>query len=498
MKEEKGKGTYNVIAVGAGTAGLITTSAITGLGGRAALIEKNKMGGDCLNFGCVPSKALISSARVVETIRKAEKWGLESQEPVFEFTRIFESMRGRRAKIEPNDSVERYEGLGVDVFQGAARFISPLEVEVNGQVLRSRNIVIAAGSRAGVPPIKGIEDVPYHTNETVFDELEKKPETLIVIGGGPIGVELGQVMCRLGVSVQLVEVLPQILIREDPEVSQFMRDLLTEEGMTFRTGMLPQQVSRNGAKIIMDLVPFDQRDNPEASAERIEADALLIAAGRVPNVEKLNLEAAGVDFNKKGIIVNESLQTSQSHIYASGDIVGPYQFTHMADYQTRIVVQNIVKGTFPLPLPKAKVDYSVIPWATFTSPEVARVGLNEMEAKEQNVAYDVFTQEMDDVDRAILETQDEGFTKVLTRKGSDEILGVTIVAEHGGDLLHEFVLAMKHGIGLGKIAKTIHAYPTFAEAARKLGDQFNRTRLTARTKSIFTWLFRRHRKGLFF
>ncbi len=491
MKQEKGKGIYNVIAIGAGTAGLITTSAISGMGGRAALIERNKMGGDCLNFGCVPSKGLISSARAIQNIRHSERWGLEKQEPIFDFKKVFERMRARRAIIEPNDSVERYEQLGVDVFQGDARFISPHEVEVNGQVLRAKKIVIAAGSRAGVPPIDGIDDIPFYTNETIFDRLNEKPESMIVIGGGPIGAELGQAINRLGVKVKLVEVFPQILIREDPEVSQFIRDRLNEEGLEVHTGVLPKRVYQENGRIRMDIVPFSEKDNPKAEIQTIEAETLLVAAGRIPNVEKLNLEAAKVDFNKQGIIVNENLQTSQPHIYAAGDIVGPYQFTHMADHHARTVVGNIVKGLIPLPLPKSRVDYSVVPWATYTSPEVARVGLNETEAISEKIPYDKYNQSMAEVDRAILESSDEGFIKVLTAKGTDKILGVTIVAEHAGDILHEFVLAMKQGIGLGKIANTIHAYPTFAEAVRKVGDSYNRTRLTARAKSIFTWLFQR-------
>ncbi len=491
MKPGKGKGIYNVIAIGGGTAGLITTSAIAGLGGRAALIERNKMGGDCLNFGCVPSKGLISSARAIENIRHSERWGLEKQEPVFDFNKVFERMRARRAIIELNDSVQRYEGLGVDVFQGEAKFISPREVEVNGQILRASKIVITAGSRAGVPPIEGIDQVPYYTNETLFDQLNEKPASMIVVGGGPIGVELGQAINRLGVKVQIVEVFPQILIREDPEVSQFIRERLLNEGLEVHTGVLPKRVIQENGGIRMDLVPFEEKDNPSARTQIIKAEALLVAAGRIPNVETLNLEAARVNFNKQGIIVNRNLQTSQSHIYAAGDIVGPYQFTHMADHHARTVVGNIVKGLLPLPLPKSRVDYSVVPWATFTSPEVARVGLNETEAISEKIAFDKYTQPMAEVDRAILESSDEGFIKVLTAKGTDKILGVTIVAEHAGDLLHEFVLAMKHGIGLGKIAKTIHAYPTFAEAARKLGDSYNRTKLTPRAKSIFTWLFQR-------
>ena len=491
MKPEKGEGIYNVIAIGAGTAGLVTTSAIAGMGGRAALMEKHKMGGDCLNYGCVPSKALISSARLIQDIRDAAKWGLDPQEPRFDFNRVFSAMRASRAKIEPNDSVERFEGLGIDVFQGEARFVSPRELEVNGQRLRARHFVIAAGSRAAIPPIEGIEDIPYYTNETIFDRLDDKPESMIVIGGGPIGCELSQVMNRLGVKVHLVQRSAQILVREDPEVSQLVRQRFAQEGLIIHTAVETRKVYRENGKICLELAPAGSQEGENGKPETIVADALLVAAGRIPNVEKLNLEAAGVDYNKRGIVVNEFLQSSQPHIWAAGDIAGSYQFTHLADYHARLVVQNIIKSSLPLPLPKAKVDISVLPWATFTSPEVARVGLNERDAQEKNVNCDVYRLRMDDVDRAILENADEGFVKVLTKKGTDKILGVTIVAEHAGDLLHECVLAMKHGIGLGKISSTIHAYPTVAEAARKIGDSYNRTRLTPRAKSIFTWLFRR-------
>ncbi len=491
MKYTKGEGIYNVIAIGAGTAGLITTAAISGLGGRAALIEKYKMGGDCLNFGCVPSKALIASARLIQDIRDSEKLGLTPQDPQFEFEQVFKSMRASRAKIEPNDSVERFEELGVDVFQGEARFVSPHELEVNGQRLRAKHFVIAAGSRASVPPIDGMEDIPYFTNETVFDRIEKKPERLIVIGGGPIGSELGQVMNRLGVEVHLVQRSPRILVREDPEVSELMLERFAKEGMIVHAGVETRKVYKENGKIHLELAPAKSDEGDPENTETIIADALLVAAGRIPNVENLNLEAAGVKYNRRGIEVNEFLQSSQPHIWAAGDIAGSFQFTHVADYHARLVVGNIIKSSFPIPLPKNKVDLSVLPWVTFTSPEVARVGLNEMSAKEQNVDYDLYVLQMDDVDRAILEKADEGFVKVLTEKGKDKIIGVTIVAEHAGDLLHEFVLAMKHGIGLGKIAATIHAYPTVAEAARKMGDKFNKTRLTPRAKKLFSWLFRR-------
>jgi pyruvate/2-oxoglutarate dehydrogenase complex dihydrolipoamide dehydrogenase (E3) component len=452
---------YNVVVIGAGTAGLVTAAGTAGLGGRVALIERHKMGGDCLNFGCVPSKALISSARVVHTLRHADRWGLKPGEPQFEFLEVFARMRARRAKIAPNDSKERFESLGVDVFFGPATFRSPHEVEVAGKILRARNFVIAAGSRACAPAIEGLKDVPFYTNETIFDQLREKPKTMAVIGGGPIGCELSQVLQRLGVQVTLFDRGSQLLHREDPDVAALLQERLTQEGVTLQL---------------------------EAKLKRVPAgfDAILVAAGRCPNVEGLNLEAAGVRFTKKGIEANEYLQTSQPHIYAAGDIVGPYQFTHMADHHARVVIRNIL-----LPFAKTKIDYSVVPWCTYTDPEVAHVGLNETEAKRKGIEYDLFTQRMDDVDRAVLENEDAGFAKVLAAKGTDTIIGVTLVGTHAGDLLHEFVLAMKHGIGLAKIAGTIHAYPTFAEIARKAGDKYMKTRLTPFAKKLFAWLYRR-------
>ena len=491
MKEEKGKGIYNVVVIGAGTAGLVTAAGTAGLGGRVALIERHKMGGDCLNYGCVPSKAIISSARAVERIRQADRWGLEAQEPQFEFTQVFERMRERRAMIAPNDSEERFEDLGVDIFRGDAHFASPDEVVVGDVRLRAKNFVIATGSRAAVPPIEGIDQVPYFTNETIFDRLTEKPDHMIVLGGGPIGCELGQAFNRLGIEITIVQRGQQVLTKEDPDVTEFIQKRLESEGIRIFTQAEPKRMEMKDGRIHLDVLRKPSGDG-EGQTTRLSAQTLLIAAGRIPNVEKLNLETAGVRFSRSGVEVNDYQQTSQPHIYAAGDVAGPYQFTHMADVQARVVVRNILMQFQFL---RQKVDYSVVPWCTYTSPEVAHVGMSETEAKEQNIEYDLFTQPMEAVDRAVVESEEEGFAKVLTEKGNDKILGATLLSEHAGDLLHEFVLAMKHGIGLGGIASTIHAYPTFAELARKVGDQYNRTRLTPRAKSIFSWLYRRRRGG---
>lgn len=482
----KGEGKYNVVVIGAGTAGLVTAAGTAGLGGRVALVERHRMGGDCLNFGCVPSKALISSARAIHAIRRAADLGLRPQEPQFDFREVFARMRRRRARIAPHDSRERFEGLGVDVFGGEARFLSPHEVEVAGDAgrvrLRASNFVIAAGSRAAIPAIPGLAEVPHFTNETVFDDLHEKPESLLVLGGGPVGCELAQVFARLGVRVTLVQRAGQLLEREDPEVAALVATRLAAEGARVLLGAEAERFAPDAAGLRASLRLAD------GAGEEISASAVLIAAGRVPNLETLNLDAAGVAYTPRGVTVNEYLQTSQPHIYAAGDVAGRHQFTHVADLHARTVVRNIL-----LPFFKTKLDDSVVPRATFTDPEVAHAGLNETEAKGRGVTCDVFTQPFADLDRAIVSDEDAGFAKVLVAKGTDRILGVTIVSARAGDLLHEFVLAMKYGIGLAKLSATVHAYPTFAEIARKLGDRYQRARLTPLARRLSAWLYRRAR-----
>jgi pyruvate/2-oxoglutarate dehydrogenase complex dihydrolipoamide dehydrogenase (E3) component len=486
---KKGEGIYNVVVIGAGTAGLVTAAGTAGLGGRVALIERNLMGGDCLNFGCVPSKAIISSARLIQQIRESEKWGLEQQSPKFVFEKVFERMRARRAKIAPHDSRERFESLGVDVFHGEARFVSAHEVEVNGQRLRAKNFVIATGSRAAIPKIEGIDNVPYFTNETIFDGLEEKPESMIVLGGGRIGCELTQTFCRLRTQVTIIQRGDQLLPKEDRDVAEFLERRLINEGVRIIKNVDARAVATSDAgKVALEFL-----DRPSGGlAERIFfADVLLVAIGRTPNLRALNLQSAGVDANDKSVRVNDYLQTSQRHIYAVGDVVGPFLFTHMADAQARVIVRNIL---MPFQFLRQKMDYSVVPWCTYTDPEVARVGLGEKEAQQKNIDYDLFVVPLEDIDRAVVESEEAGFAKILTAKGSDKILGATIVAPHAGDLLHEFVLAMSAKIGLGKISSMIHAYPTFAELARKAGDKYTKTRLTPTAKKVFTWLYARARK----
>jgi pyruvate/2-oxoglutarate dehydrogenase complex dihydrolipoamide dehydrogenase (E3) component len=486
---KKAEGVYNVVIIGGGTAGLVTAAGTAGLGGRVALIERNLMGGDCLNFGCVPSKALISSARLVQQIRESEKWGLEQQSPEFVFEKVFERMRARRAKIAPHDSQERFESLGVDVFHGEARFVSAHEVDVNGQRLRAKNFVIATGSRATIPKIEGIGHVPYFTNETIFDGLKEKPESMIVLGGGPIGCELAQTFCRLGTQMTIIQRGDQLLPREDRDVAEFLECRLLSEGVRIIKNVAVRAVAISDAGKVA--LQFLDRQ-PGGLAERtFFADALLVATGRNSNLQSLDLKSAGVDVNERGMRVTDYLQTSQRHIYAVGDVIGPFLFTHMADAQARVVVRNIL---MPFQFLREKMNYSVVPWCTYVDPEIAHVGLGEKEAQQKNIDYDLFVVPLEDVDRAVVESEEAGFAKILTAQGSDKILGATIVAPHAGDLLHEFVLAMKAGIGLATIASTIHAYPTLADLARKAGDKYKRTRLTPTAKKIFTWLYARARK----
>jgi pyruvate/2-oxoglutarate dehydrogenase complex dihydrolipoamide dehydrogenase (E3) component len=447
------------------------------------------MGGDCLNFGCVPSKALISSARLMHQIRNAEKWGLERQQPQFVFEKVFERMRARRAQIAPHDSQERFESLGIDVFRGEARFVSPHEVEFNGQRLHAKNFVIATGSRPVIPKIEGIENVPYFTNETIFDELKQKPESMIILGGGPIGCELAQTFRRLDVQVTVIQRGDQLFPREDRDVSEFLERHLINEGVRVVKNAAAHSVAISDAgKVALQWL---DRQSGRLAERTFFADALLVAIGRTPNSESLGLKSVGVDVNERGVRVNDYLQTSQQDIYAAGDVIGPFLFTHMADAQARVVVRNVV---VPFQFLRQKIDYSVVPRCTYVDPEVAHVGLGEKEAQQKSVEYYLFRIPLADVDRAVVESEDSGFAKILTRKGTDRILGATIVAPHAGDLLHEFVLAMKAGVGLGTIASTIHAYPTFAELARKGGDKYNKTRLTPYAKKVFTWLYARARR----
>ncbi|MCF8719802.1 dihydrolipoyl dehydrogenase [Nitrospina gracilis] len=445
---------YNLIVIGGGSAGLVSAYIGSVLKAKVALIEKHKMGGDCLNTGCVPSKALIRSGKILSYIQRHEKFGLKSANVEFDFADIMERVQSIISKVEPHDSIERYTRLGVDCFTGEARIRSPHEVEVNGKVLTTKNIIIATGARPAVPPIPGLDQVEPLTSENLWN-LRELPKRLLVAGGGPIGSELAQAFARVGSQVTQVEMLPDILSREDAEVSRTVRQKFLAEGIDVRVNTKCKEVVKEGSRTFM------QVEGPQGM-EKIEFDRILIAVGRAANAKGFGLEEIGVKLGPRGTVeVDEYLRTTtHKNIYACGDVAGPYQFTHTAAHQAWYCAVNALFSPFK----KFKVDYRVIPWCTFTDPEVARVGLNEMEAKEKNIPYEVTTYGIDDLDRAIADSEDHGFVKVLTPPGKDKILGVTIVGYHAGDLIAEYVLAMKHGLGLNKILGTIHIYPTMAEA----------------------------------
>ncbi len=443
----------DMVVIGAGSGGLVAALIAATVKAKVTLIEKNRMGGDCLNTGCVPSKALIRSARHAYDNRRGEQLGFVDQELQVDFKSIMARVHRAIAEIEPHDSVERYEGLGVDVEEGFGEIVSPWHVKVNGKTLSTRNIVIATGAEPFVPPIKGIEKVEYLTSDNLW-QLEERPERLVVLGGGPIGTELTQAFARLGSKVTQVELLPNIIPREDEEFSAMVQMQLELEGVTVLTGHRAEEVVvENGESML-------RVSDQDGGEKFIPFDRLLVAVGRRANTSGFGLEELGIELNQNGTVaVDDYLRTNFPNIYAIGDAAGPYQFTHTASHMAWYASVNALFGMFR----KFKVDYSVIPWATFCSPEVARVGLNETEALEQGIEYDVATYDVADLDRAIADEQAHGLVKVLTVKGKDKVIGVTIAAEHAGDLIGEYVLAMKHGIGLNKILGTIHIYPTMLE-----------------------------------
>ena len=428
------------------------------------------MGGDCLNYGCVPSKALIRSAKLANQMRHGARYGLSDTTPTFSFKAVMQRVHDVIAAIEPHDSVERYTSLGVEVLQGYAKIINPWTVEIalNGggkQVLTTRSIVIAAGARPFVPPLPGLDTVGYVTSDTLWDtfaKLDNIPPRMIVLGGGPIGCELAQSFARLGSKVTQVEMAPRIMIREDEEVSALASAALQADGVQLLVGHKALRCEREGNEKILVV-------QHGAAELRIPFDELLCAVGRVARLSGYGLEDIGVPTNRT-VQTNEYLQTLYPNIYAAGDVAGPFQFTHTAAHQAWYAAVNALFGDFKM----FKVDYSVIPWATFIDPEVARVGLNEQDAKEQGIAYEVTKYGIDDLDRAIADSEAHGFVKVLTVPGKDKILGVTIVGTHAGDLLAEYVLAMKHGLGLNKILGTIHTYPTLAEANKYAAGEWKR------------------------
>ena len=464
----------NLIVIGAGAAGLVSAYIAAAVKAKVTLIEAHKMGGDCLNYGCVPSKAIIKSAKLAQQIRNADHYGLESSEPSFSFSKVMARVHDVIRAVEPHDSVERYTKLGVEVLQGYARVVDPWTVEIKlndggTQRLTTRSIVIATGARPFVPPLSGIEDVGYLTSDTLWEEfakLDQSPQRLVVLGGGPIGCELAQSFARLGSQVTQIQRGPRIMPNEDEEVSALAKEALEMSGVNVLTdheAVRCERLVENGGDRKFIVV---KRGDVE---QRIEFDALLCAVGRVARLQGYGLEALDIE-TERTVITNEYLETLYPNILAAGDVAGPYQFTHTAAHQAWYAAVNGLFGD----LKRFKVDYSVIPWSTFIDPEVARVGLNEQEAKKKGIAFEVTKYGIDDLDRAIADDSAYGFVKVLTVPGKDRILGVTIVGEHAGDLLAEFVLAMKHGLGLNKILGTIHIYPTLAEANKYAAGEWKR------------------------
>jgi pyruvate/2-oxoglutarate dehydrogenase complex dihydrolipoamide dehydrogenase (E3) component/uncharacterized membrane protein YdjX (TVP38/TMEM64 family) len=477
----------NLMVIGAGAAGLVSAYIGAALKAKVTLIEANKMGGDCLNYGCVPSKALIRSAKLAHQMRHADDYGLVPAEPRLDFKAVMARLLGIIRQIEPHDSVARYEELGVEVLLGHAKLLDPWTVEVAltaGEIRRltARSIIIAAGARPFVPPLPGLDEVGYVTSDTLWDrlaQLDAPPRRVLVLGGGPIGCELAQALARLGSAVTQVEMLPRLMVREDQEVSALVQAVLERDGVTVLTGHEALRCERlaDGKALVVASAGVQRR---------VEFDEFVCAVGRTPRLEGYGLEALGIPTNRT-VLTNEYLETLYPNIFAAGDVAGPYQFTHVAGHQAWYAAVNALFGA----VKRFKVDYSVVPWTTFVDPEVARVGLNEQDAAEQGIAYEVTRFDLAELDRAIADSATLGFVKVLTVPGKDRLLGVTVVGEHAGDLLAEYVLALKHGLGLNKILGTIHTYPTLAEANKYAAGEWRRAhapqRLLAWAQRYHTW-----------
>jgi pyruvate/2-oxoglutarate dehydrogenase complex dihydrolipoamide dehydrogenase (E3) component len=468
---------YHLVVIGAGTAGLVTAAAAAGLGARVALIERHLMGGDCLNVGCVPSKAIIRSARAWREARDAHRlFGGPIAREGGDFGAVMERMRRIRADLSPVDSARRFSGLGVDVFLGDGRFVGPTAVEIGGTRLEFRRAVVASGSRPAVPDIPGLDGAGYRTNETIFS-LTELPRRLLVIGAGPIGCELAQAFARFGSQVTVIDRGEHALPREDADAAAVVERAMERDGVVFRQRASITRVEQSGGEKVIVV-------QGAARVERAAGDEILVAAGRVPNVEGLNLEAAGIAYDRLGVRVDERLRTTNRRVYAAGDVCSRYRFTHAADAMARVVVQNA------LFYGRAKASRLIIPWATYTSPEVAHVGIYEKEALPAGLQLDTFTVSMDQVDRAILDGENEGFLRLHLKKGTDRILGATLVAEHAGEMINEISVAITGGLGLGRVGATIHPYPTQAEVFRKAADAWRRRKLTPRVKRLFQTFFR--------
>lgn len=475
----------DAVVIGAGSGGLVAALIVATVNGKVTLIEKHKMGGDCLNTGCVPSKTLLRSARLAADMARSPDYGIRPAPVDVDFAAVMQRVQAAIKTIEPHDSVERYQSLGVDVELGEAQVISPWCVEVGGKRITTRNIIVATGATPFVPPIDGLDQVDYLTSDNLWS-LETRPGRLVVLGGGPIGCELAQGFARLGSQVFLVEALPGILNREDEEVSTLVADCLAADGVTLLTGFKAKAVLVEGSERFLVL-----HHEETGNETRVGFDELLVAVGRKPTSRGFGLEDLGVELADSGHVrVDDYLRTNIPNIYAIGDVAGPYQFTHTASHMAWFAAVNALFGTFW----KFRVDYSVIPWCTFTSPEVAHVGINEAEARSQGMEYEVTRYDIGELDRAIAEGEQRGFVKVITPKGKDTILGVTIVAEQAGELISEYVLAMKHKLGLGKILGTIHIYPTMAEANKFAASEWRKAHKPER---LLSWLGRyfRWRRG---
>ncbi|EPA8650645.1 dihydrolipoyl dehydrogenase [Photobacterium damselae] len=475
----------NMVVIGAGSGGLVSAYIAAAVKAEVTLIEKHKMGGDCLNTGCVPSKALIRAAHNMAEIQRAAEFGVSTGPIAVDFKQVMTRVQNVISKIEPHDSIERYRSLGVNCITGEASIRSPWEVEVNGKIITTKNIVIATGARPLVPNIPGLQSVNYLTSDTVWS-LQEQPQKLLVLGGGPIGCELAQSFARLGTNVTLVEMAPQLLIREDSDAAKLVQDSLIADGVEIKLEHKAMRfesiVDANGKT--MGKVYLDFHNEQQVT---VEFDAVLLALGRVANVQGFGLEELGITTTARGTVeVNDYLQTQYPNIYAVGDVVGPYQLTHAASHQAWYAAVNGLFGQFK----RFKADYSVMPAATYTSPEVARVGLNEKEATAQGIEFDVVTYGIDDLDRAITDGEDHGFIKVITPKGKDTILGATIVGANAGDLLAEFTLAMRHNLGLNKILATVHPYPTMSEAVKYTAGVWKRNNAP---EKLLEWVAKYHR-----
>ena len=474
---------FNTVVVGAGSAGLVAAYIAAAVKAKVALIEKAKMGGDCLNTGCVPSKAIIRTAKFLSHQKRSKEFGVHTASAEFDFKEVMDRVRSIIGVIEHHDSVERYTGLGVDCFAGHATIESPYCVDVDGKKLTTRSIVIASGAEPAVPPLPGIDDVNYYTSDTIW-EINELPKRLLVLGGGPIGCELSQAFVRLGSNVTQVQRLSRIMPREDAEYSEMVLKQFIEDGVDVRLEHLAKEfITENGANVLVC-----EHNGEEV---HIEFDTLLVAVGRRARISGFGIDQLGIELSSNRTIeVNEFLETNFPNIYAVGDVAGPYQFTHFGAHQATSAATNALLRPFY----RRRVDYSVIPWATFTEPEVARVGLNEQEAKQKGIDYEATVYDFKDLSRAIADSEARGEIKVLTPPGKDKILGVTIAGEHAGDLISEFILAMQCGLGLNKILGTIHIYPTLAESVRFVAGNWKRKQVSERTMKILRG-FNKWRRG---